>query len=131
MSIQGVFNTRLSEKIGLYESNVFVQATALIFGIIAMFILGKGSFAELKQVNMLYLSGGLIGTIITITVMLGITYLKPTTAISTILISQLITAALIDAFGLFGSEKTALGWQSLAGITLMICGIVFIKSASQ
>ena len=25
MSLQGVFNTRLSEKIGLFESNVFVQ----------------------------------------------------------------------------------------------------------
>ena len=28
MSIQGVMNTRLSDKIGLYESNVFVQGTA-------------------------------------------------------------------------------------------------------
>ena len=131
MSIQGVFNTRLSEKIGLYESNVFVQGTAFIFAIIAMLILGKGSFSELRQVNVLYLSGGLLGIIITITVMLGITYLKPTTAISAILISQLIAAALIDAFGLFGTEKAAFGWQSLLGIALMISGIVLIKSANQ
>ncbi len=28
MSIQGVMNTRLSDKIGIYESNAFVQGTA-------------------------------------------------------------------------------------------------------
>ena len=30
MSVQGVFNTRLGEKIGVWETNVFVQGSALI-----------------------------------------------------------------------------------------------------
>ena len=29
MSVQGVFNTRLGEKIGVWETNVFVQGSAL------------------------------------------------------------------------------------------------------
>ena len=30
MSLQGVFNTRLGEKIGTYEANTFVQWTAFL-----------------------------------------------------------------------------------------------------
>ena len=107
MSLQGVFNTKLSKSIGLYESNVFVQGSAFAFSLLAMLFLGKGSFTAIKGVNLLYLSGGLLGVVITITVMLGISKLNPTTAISVILISQLICAALIDAFGLFGAENIA------------------------
>lgn len=127
MSIQGVMNTRLSDKIGLYESNAFVQGTAFILSLIAMFILGKGSFREVMEVNKLYLFGGVLGIIITITVMLGIGKLSPTVAISIILISQLIVAALIDAFGLMGSEKVCFHWTKYIGILLMISGVVLFK----
>ena len=127
MSIQGVMNTRLSDKIGLYESNVFVQGTAFLFSLIALFILGKGNFKDITQVNKLYLLGGLIGLVITITVMLGVGKLSPTIAISTILISQLLVAAIIDAFGLMGSEKVAFTWTKYLGIGLMIAGVLIFK----
>ena len=71
MSIQGVFNTRLSEKIGLYESNVFVQGTAFLLSIVAVLIMGKGGFKEIFSVEKYYLLGGVLGLVITITVMLS------------------------------------------------------------
>ena len=49
MSVQGVMNTRLSEKIGLYESNAWVQGTAFILSLLAVWILGKGDFAKLGR----------------------------------------------------------------------------------
>ena len=52
---------------------------------------------KIKEVNKLYLSGGLLGVIIIFTVMKGIKSLGPTYAISTILVAQLLSAALIDA----------------------------------
>ncbi len=127
MSIQGVMNTRLSDKIGLYESNVFVQGTAFLFSLIAVALLGKGNFKDITQVNKFYLLGGLIGLVITITVMLGVGKLGPTVAISTILISQLFVAALIDAFGIMGSEKVAFGWTKYLGIALMTAGVLIFK----
>ncbi len=127
MSIQGVFNTRLSEKIGLYESNVFVQGTAFVLSLIAMFIIGSGNFREIVNAPKYSLLGGVLGLIITITVMLGISKLNPTLAISTILIVQLLVAALIDAFGLFGSEKLAFGISKYIGIALMIGGVALFK----
>lgn len=127
MSIQGVMNTRLADKIGLYESNVIVQGVAFILSLVALWILGKGNFKAITDVNKLYLFGGVLGIVITITVMLGIGKLSPTVAISIILISQLIIAAIIDAFGIMGSEKTVFSWNKYIGIIFMIVGVLFFK----
>ena len=130
MSIQGVMNTRLSEGIGLYESNAFVQGTAFILSLLAMWILGKGDVRALGEVNKLYWLGGLFGIIITITVMLGIGQLSPTLAICIIFISQLLVAALIDAFGLMGTEKVAFDLTKFIGMALMIGGVIVFKLKS-
>ncbi len=127
MSLQGVINTRLSEKCGLYESNAFVQGTAFIAALIVMLIFGKGSLANIKSVSPVYLTGGLIGVIITVTVMLGIMDLSPTVSISVILISQLAVAALIDAFGILGTEKAAFGLTKYIGLALMTAGVIIFK----
>ena len=127
MSIQGVMNTRLGEKIGLYESNAFVQGTAFILSLAALWIAGKGSFRAISEVNKLYLFGGALGLLITITVMLGMGKLSPAVAVSVILISQLLVAALINAFGIMGTEKEAFGWNKYVGLVLMIGGMLLFK----
>ena len=127
MSVQGVFNTRVSEKIGLLESNLIVQGTAFLIAVIAMFIFGKGDITRVLDCNKLYLTGGILGFVITITVMLSISNLSPTIAISVILISQLFVAALIDAFGLFGAERVPFTITKYIGIILMIAGVIVFK----
>lgn len=127
MSVQGVLNTRLSEKAGLYEANVWVQGTAFALSLLAMWWLGKGSFREVLQAPRWTLLGGVLGIIITITVMLGIAKLSPTVAISTILIAQLFVAALIDAFGWMGSEKVPFCWNQYVALALMIGGVALFK----
>ena len=127
MSLQGVINTRLSEKTGLFESNVFVQGTAFIFAVIVMLIFGKGDITKITSVNPIYLTGGLLGIIITVTVMLGIGSLSPAVSISIILISQLTVAAIIDAFGILGTEKAAFGLTKYIGRALMIGGMLLFK----
>ena len=127
MSIQGVMNTRLSDKIGLFEANAFVQGTAFLLSLIAVWIVGKGDFRLIGQTDKLYLFGGVLGLVITITVMLGVGKLSPTVAISVILIAQLLVAALIDAFGLMGSEKIVFSWNKYVGLLLMLGGVLLFK----
>ncbi|MBR4953556.1 MAG: DMT family transporter, partial [Oscillospiraceae bacterium] len=127
MSIQGVMNTRLSEGVGTMWSNAFVQVTAAVLSLLALIFYRDGSIAALGETNKLYWFGGVFGLIITITVMLGIRSLSPTVSISIILISQLTVAALIDAFGLMGSEKVAFGWTKYAGLALMVGGVLLFK----
>lgn len=127
MSLQGVFNTRTGEKIGSWETNVIVQATGLILTLIITIFFGKGNFRALKDVNKLYLLGGVLGVIIIFTVMQSISSLGTTLAISTILIAQLLAAGLIDKFGLFGAEKLPFGIKEILGIVVMIVGVLIFK----
>jgi len=130
MSFQGVINTRLGERMGLFEANVFVQGSALILSLLALWWFGSGNFRALYKVNKIYWNAGALGLIITVTVMLGIRDLSPTVAISTILISQLLVAALIDAFGILGSERVVFHWTKFVGIALMIGGVLVFKIKS-
>lgn len=127
MSLQGVFNTRLTSKIGIWETNAIVQGSALILTIIILLIFGNGNFKELRNVNKLYLLGGMLGVLIIFTVITGISSLGPTYSISIILVSQLLAAALIDAFGLFDSKKITFGLNEIIGVAIMIVGIIVFK----
>lgn len=130
MSVQGVMNTRLGEKIGLLESNAFVQGTAFAIALAAAFIWGKGSFSEIGNTNKLYWFGGVLGMLITVTVMLGMGKTSPAIAVSIILIAQLLVAAIIDAFGIMGTEKTPFLWNKYVGLGLMIGGMLLFKMKS-
>lgn len=105
MSVQGVMNTRLGEGIGTMEANTLVQCTAAVLSVLALFVHRTWSFSQLGSVPWYYMLGGVLGLVITVTVMLGIGALSPTVAVSVILISQLAVAALIDALGLMGAER--------------------------
>lgn len=127
MSLQGVFNTRLGEKIGTWETNVLVQLIGLILTVIITAFAGKGNFKELNNANKLYLLGGVLGVVIIFTVMMSIGSLGTTYAIGVILISQIIAAAIIDYFGLFGTEKLNFTLKDFLGVAIMIIGIIVFK----
>lgn len=131
MSVQGVMNTRLGEKIGLFESNAFVQGTAFVLALIVAWIWGKGSISALGEANKLYWLGGVLGMVITVTVMLGMGKTSPAVAVSVILIAQLLVAALIDAFGIMGTEKVPFLWNKYVGLALMIGGVLLFKWKMQ
>ena len=127
MSVQGVFNTALSGTAGLYEANAFVQGTAFLLSLLLARFFGDGSYNKLLSVNKLYLTGGILGVLITVFVMLAIRHKGTTVAVSVILISQLLTAAIIDALGLFETQKIAFGLYKYLGLALMIAGVLLFK----
>ena len=120
MSVQGVMNTRLGDKVGVLETSAFVQLTGFVLALIVAWIFGKGDIRQLPL-------GGLLAPVITVTVMLSISGLSPTIAISAILLAQLTVAALIDAFGWLGAEKLPFTWQKAVGVALMAAGVVLMK----
>ena len=127
MSVQGVMNTRLQDGMGLWEANAYVQGTAFLLSIFVAWIFGSGSFKAILEVPKGYWLGGVLGLIITVTVMLSIKGLNPTVAISTILIAQLLVAALIEAMGWMGQDKLPMGFKQFAGLALMLGGVVLFK----
>ena len=127
MSIQGVMNTRLQDGIGLWEANAYVQGTAFALSLLVAWIFGNGHFSDITNVPKGYWLGGVLGLVITVTVMLSIKGLNPTVAISTILIAQLLVAALIEALGWMGQEKVPMGIKQFIGLGLMLSGVALFK----
>ena len=127
MSLQGVFNTRVSEKIGLWETNVFVQGTGLIVTLIVLLIAGNGNFKAIKEVNKLYLLGGALGAIIIFSVVQGISNMGPTCSIAIILVAQLLAAGIIDSFRMFGAQQIKFALSKFVGLGIMIVGIIVFK----
>lgn len=130
MSIQGVMNTRLSDKTGLFLSNTYVQGTAFLLSLIVLLFAKDTNFKGFGEVNKFYLLGGAFGIAITLTVMLSVKGTSPAIAVSTILVSQLICAAIIDALGLMGTEKLIFGWNKYVGAAIMIAGVLLFKMRS-
>ena len=127
MSIQGVMNTRLGDKVGVLETNALVQGVGFVLALLIMWFFGKGNLRLIGQAPWYSWLGGVVAPIITVTVMLSIKGLSPTVAISTILLAQLAVAALIDAFGWLGVERQPFTWQKCVGVGLMAAGVLMMK----
>lgn len=128
MSVQGVFNTRVMDSSNMWATNSWVQLTAFVVSIGMWFFTGREDLLSVFNVNnKLYLLGGVIGAFITYTVIKSISGLGPAYATMLILLAQLVVSCLIEAIGLFGTEKVCLEWSKLIGVVLMIAGIIVFQ----
>ena len=66
MSIQGVFNTKVTDQTGVWTANAFVQFTALLVCLGAWAAVERNSFMGIMKVEPKYmLLGGVMGAAIT------------------------------------------------------------------
>ncbi len=130
MSVQGVFNEGLTKQTSIWMSASFVQLTAFIFCLAAWFFTGReGSVSAIFSIDNKYmLLGGVFGALITYTVIRSMSALGPAQAVMIIVTAQLITAYLIELFGLFGIDKTPFKWQKLLGAAITVAGIILFKA---
>ena len=124
MSVQGVFNTKVTETTGMWVSNAWVQLTAFLVCILGWFIAERDDILSIGKVEPRYLLlGGVIGAGITLTVIKSVDALGPAKAALLIVIAQLFVAYLIELFGLFGVDKEPFSWRKIGGLVLALIGI--------
>ena len=128
MSIQGVFNTKVTDQTGVWTANAFVQFTALLVCLGAWTAVERHSFMELTKVEPKYmLLGGVMGAAITWTVIQSMKSLGPAKAVLFIVVAQILVAYLIELFGIFGAEKQQFEFKKMIGMALAIVGIIIFK----
>lgn len=129
MSTQGVFNTGVTKQTSIWVCASFVQFTALIVCLGAWFTTGRqGSFTSLFKIDNKYmLLGGVLGAMITYTVIKSVDTLGPARANMFIITSQLIVAYLFELCGLCGSEKVPFEFRKLIGLVFVLAGIIIFK----
>ncbi len=124
MAVQGSLNSVLGKKIGIIEASFtahFIATIALI--ILLVFNSNKGNFSSWREVPWYLYLGGLLGVVISYTVIISIPKLGVAVATTAIIAAQVSTAALIDHLGILGLEKVPFTWLKLVGIFFLAIGV--------
>ena len=129
MSVQGVFNEGVTKQTSVWLSAAFVQLTAFLFCAAAWFMTGRdSSIGALFRIDNKYmLLGGILGALITYTVIKSMEGLGPAQAVMIIVTAQLLIAYFIELFGMFGVDKVDFQWRKLVGVAVAIGGILLFK----
>lgn len=127
MTFQGTFNSALSKKIGVIETSMIVHITGLVVSIVGVIIWGTfPKITTLKDVPYYSLLGGVLGVLIIAGVAYTISRTGAAFGISIILIAQLLSAVILDHFGIFTLERIPINTTRVIGTILMLVGARFL-----
>ena len=127
LTFQSVANARISEGIGTWQAATMTQFTGFVLALLIVLILRDRSYRNLSQVSPLYASGGMLAAIVLYSNMTAVHRMGVTLTIGVFLIAQLITAVMIDSIGWFDMAKQKIGRMQIAGLLLMIAGVIILK----
>ncbi|MEW6697579.1 MAG: DMT family transporter [Bacillota bacterium] len=127
-ALQPVINAGLAKSVGVFMASAISFGIGFLFLVAAVVVAqifgeGTGNFSAASQINIVYFLGGVIGAL----VVLGMLFIVPKfgagIALSAAITGQLIMAALIDQFGLFGAPRIIMSPSRLLGIVLLLLGV--------
>ena len=128
MSIQGVMNTEVTKQSSIWAAAGWVQLSAFVVCGVMWLIQGRQPLSTLWQVEPKYmLLGGILGALITYTVIRSMDSLGPAQAALIIVVSQIVVAYVIELFGILGVEKAGFQWQKAVGALVAVAGIILFK----
>lgn len=130
--VLAALNARLGANIGSPAAAAFILfIVAFSVTCVVTLVTGPGALSRLAgQPWPLFLAGVLVAFYV-----LSITYVAPHfgvgNAVFFVLLGQLVSAALIDHFGLFGAAQTPLGLLRAGGIVVMAAGVALTQFAAR
>jgi bacterial/archaeal transporter family-2 protein len=123
-SIQVAVMGELGERVGIAPALVFAVIVSLICALVALLVVEQsfsGVRAAYEQPKWLWL-GGVMSIVIVFAITLGAPRIGTAATIGLVITGNLLMAAVIDRFGLFGQEEIPLAWPRLLGIALLAAG---------
>lgn len=123
MTFQGTFNSALGKKIGVLETSMVVHVVGLAVSILCVLIWGTfPKIDTLRNVPYYSLLGGILGVVIVAGVAFTISRMGAAFGISIILIAQLLSAVLLDHFGIFTLDRIPIDTARVIGTVLLVIG---------
>ena len=128
--VLAAMNAALGRHLGapMLAGAVLLAVGFLTASVVAL-ITGPGALVKLASAPRHLLLAGLFLAFY----VLSITAIAPKfgvgNAIFFVLVGQLLSAATIDHFGLFGAQSVPLSWSRLCGLLLMATGVVLTQKA--
>ncbi len=123
-SVQAAVMGKLGARVGTAGAVGFAGIVAGVAGV-AVMLVGQRSFhavsASLRQPVWLW-TGGLLSAFIVLAITFGTPRIGVAATIGLVIAGNLVMAAIIDRYGLFGFHPIALHWPRLLGIALLAGG---------
>ncbi len=124
--IQAATNAALSKSLeSVFYASLILFLVGLVF--VAVFLTIRGEAPPPAAAFQMAPGYGYLGGFIVATYVISITYLAPRigvgNAICFIVTGQILSAVIIDHFGLFGAVIHDLNWRRISGVVLMIAGL--------
>ncbi|TAG30723.1 MAG: DMT family transporter [Rhodobacterales bacterium] len=129
--ILAALNAQLGGRIGApMAAGVVAMSVALVVAVAAVSLTGQARALALVVSQPLWL---LLAGVLMAFYLLSITWIAPRFGVGNaefcVLLGQMLAAAVIDHFGLFGARIVPMNGQRLAGILTMAGGLVLIQRA--
>ncbi|WP_020178365.1 DMT family transporter [Methylopila sp. M107] len=131
LAVQGAINAGLARGVGsaLYAATVsfWVGGTALTM----LSLASGGFFAGLAQGRSLgigwWITGGLLGAVFVSTMTVAIPRIGVAAVTAFMIAGQLLSAAILDHFGLFGLPVQPISLLRVVGVVLLISGALLVR----
>lgn len=131
ISLQSIVNSGLAQRLG---SPIVASAVSFWVGTIALTIAALASggvgpaMAAARSVGWgWWIGGGLLGATFVTTITLMVPKLGVAVTLAFVIAGQLLTAALLDHFGVLGVPVQPLTLARMAGIGLLLAGALMVR----
>lgn len=123
ITLQGVFNAKLSSDIGIWSTSTITHFIGFIFALLIT-LLTKEPLIHIKKAKSFYLVGGIFGSIIVFSEIFSIKLLGITLTAVVLMIAQLLSALFVELIGLFEFKKIKLEKKHIIGVSFICLGLI-------
>jgi transporter family-2 protein len=122
VGLQGPLTSLMSARLGTIESVFIVHMGGAVLAGLPLLVTRGGNLGAWRSVPWYALAAGALGLVVLSAVSYTIPRIGVATTVTLIVVAQLVTAALLDHFGLLGATVRLLDPARLFGILILFAG---------
>jgi transporter family-2 protein len=128
VALQAPINSILGRTIGTWQAAFvsFAIGTVALALVAALATGGLGQIGRVRDVSLVYLTGGLLGAIYVTCILVTVRTLGAGGVVAATIAAQLAVSVVVDRFGLLGVDKQPITVGRVAGVVLLGLGTYLV-----
>jgi transporter family-2 protein len=128
VALQAPINSHLGRAIGTWQAAFvsFAIGTVALALVAALATGGLSPIARVRDVSLVYLTGGLLGAVYVTCILVTVRTLGAGGVVAATIAAQLAVSVVVDQFGLLGVDKQQITVGRVAGVVLLGLGTYLV-----
>lgn len=127
IALQPAVNAGLGRATGNIAAALVSFAIGTLLLLVIVVLSGQaGGLGSTFDVRWYYLLGGILGAVYVFTALVTVSSIGAGGVAAATITGQLAASVVIDRLGILGLEETAITWERVAGVTLLLAGTYLI-----